>query len=118
MAETVVAGMIVGEFIADFCERSENAASIPAGLVQETLQREQAKIDALVDSRGTENAAALMAEMQTIMTGKVGIFRTGRVLDYLNRPNRKMCSLYLSLLDRAGVRLDRFGDSQEPLGDI
>jgi len=29
----------------------------------------------------SENAAALMAEMQTIMTGKVAIFRTGRVLE-------------------------------------
>jgi len=73
--------MIVGEFIADFCERSENAANMPAGLVQETLRHEQAKIDVLIDGRGTENAAALMAEMQTIMTGKVGIFRTGRVLE-------------------------------------
>jgi succinate dehydrogenase/fumarate reductase flavoprotein subunit len=81
VAETVAAGMIVGEFIADFCERSENAASIPTSLVEETLRREQAKIDALIDGRGTENAAAIMAEMQTIMTGKVGIFRTGRVLE-------------------------------------
>ena len=81
VAETVAAGMIVGEFIADFCERSENGASIPTSLVEETLRREQAKIDALIDGRGTENAAAIMAGMQTIMTGKVGIFRTGRVLE-------------------------------------
>jgi fumarate reductase flavoprotein subunit len=73
--------MIVGEFIADFCDRSENMANIPTSLVQEILQREQAKIDALIDSRGTENAAAIMAEMQTIMTQKVGIFRTGKVLE-------------------------------------
>ena len=81
VAETVAAGMIVGEFIADFCERSDSGASIPTGLVQETLQREQAKIDALIDGRGTENAAAIMAEMQTIMTTKVGIFRSGPVLE-------------------------------------
>ena len=31
----------------------------------------------------------------------------GRVLDYLDKPNRKMCSLYLSLMDKAGVRLVR-----------
>ena len=81
MAETVVAGMIVGEFIADFCERSENAANIPTRLVEETLRREQARIDVLIDGRGTESATALMAEMQNIMTAKVGIFRTGRVLE-------------------------------------
>jgi hypothetical protein len=29
-----------------------------------------------------------------------------------------MCSLYLSLLDRAGVHLDRFGDSKERLAEV
>lgn len=47
-----------------------------------------------------------------------GQIRTGRVLDYLNSPNRKMCSMYLSLMDKAGVRLDSFGDSQERLAEI
>jgi hypothetical protein len=44
--------------------------------------------------------------------------KSGRVLDYSNKPNRKMCSLYLSLLDKTGIRLDRFGDSKERLGEI
>jgi hypothetical protein len=47
-----------------------------------------------------------------------GQIRTGRVLDYLEKPNRKMCSLYLSLMDKAGVRLDSFGDSNERLAEI
>jgi fumarate reductase flavoprotein subunit len=38
------------------------------------------KIDALINSNGTEDAAGLMAEMQQIMTAKVGIFRTGKGL--------------------------------------
>jgi fumarate reductase flavoprotein subunit len=80
VAETVVAGMIVGEYIADFCDRSENNIDISLALIHEALQHEEAKIDALIDSQGTENAAALKAEMQTVMTGKVGIFRTGKVL--------------------------------------
>jgi fumarate reductase flavoprotein subunit len=77
VAETVVAGMIVGEFIADFCDRAENDADIPTGLVREFLGREQAKLDALIDGRGTEDASALRVAMQEIMTAKVGIFRTG-----------------------------------------
>jgi len=81
VAETVVAGMIVGEFIADFCDRSENDVSIPTRLIHETLQREQAKLDALIDGRGTENPALLMAEMQHVMTANVGIFRNGNRLD-------------------------------------
>ena len=81
VAETVVAGMIVGEYIADFCERPENDISIPSKLIHETLQREQSKLGALIDGNGTENAALLMAEMQHIMTAKVGIFRNGGRLE-------------------------------------
>jgi fumarate reductase flavoprotein subunit len=80
VAETVVAGMIVGEFISDFCENSRNDLNISTGLIQETLEREQVKIDALINSNGSEDAAGLMAEMQQIMTAKVGIFRTGKGL--------------------------------------
>lgn len=53
-----------------------------------------------------------------LLGGGGGQIKTGRVLDYLNKPNRKMCSLYLSLLDKAGVRLDSFGDSKERLAEI
>jgi hypothetical protein len=42
----------------------------------------------------------------------------GRVLDYQGKPNRKMCSLYLSMMDKLGVRLDEFGDSKERLAEI
>ncbi|MGB2816040.1 MAG: fumarate reductase flavoprotein subunit, partial [Burkholderiaceae bacterium] len=34
VAETVVAGMIVGEFIADFCDKTENDISIPTGVLK------------------------------------------------------------------------------------
>ena len=42
----------------------------------------------------------------------------GRVLNYKNQPNRQMCRLYLSLMDRMGVQLDRFGDADERLQEI
>ena len=44
-----------------------------------------------------------------------GQLRTGRSLDYLDRPERKMCNLYLSMMDRMGVRVDRFGDASQRL---
>jgi hypothetical protein len=52
--------------------------------------------------------------------GLGGSLQTGRVLEYLERgdANRKLCSLYLSLMDRMGVRLDRFGDSDTRLADL
>ncbi len=80
VAETVVAGMIVGEFVADFCDRSENELRIPTGLVRELVAAEQAKLDMFVKGPGTEDASVLKLAMQQIMTDKVGIFRTGEEL--------------------------------------
>ena len=47
-----------------------------------------------------------------------GKLETGRVLDYLGKPNRKMCSLFLSLMDKTGVHLKQFGDSNERLAEV
>lgn len=45
---------------------------------------------------------------------------TGRVLDYTDAgdDHRKLCSLYLSLMDRMDVRLDTFGDADARLAGI
>ncbi len=49
-----------------------------------------------------------------------GTIQTGRVLDYTNAgdENRKLCSLYLSLMDRMNVKLDKFGDADTRLEGI
>jgi Protein of unknown function (DUF1552) len=58
-------------------------------------------------------------QLPVVMLGRGGgQIRTGRVLDYSGRRNRKMCSLYLSLMDKAGARHDRFGDSNQRLEEI
>jgi len=80
VSETVVAGMIVGEFISDFCDRSENNVDIPTALVHASLEREQAKLTAMLTGGGTEAAMDLRVAMQQIMTAKVGIFRRGKDL--------------------------------------
>ena len=55
-----------------------------------------------------------------IAGGMGGTLKTGRTLNYLDAgdENRKMCSLYLSLMDRMGVKLPRFGDSEARLADL
>lgn len=53
-----------------------------------------------------------------VLGGGGGRIKGGRVLDYLGKPNRKMCSLFLSLMDRTGLHLPRFGDSSEPLAEV
>jgi len=81
VAETVVAGMIVGEFIADFCDKADNDIRIPTGVIKDFVSREQAKLNGLLLGKGTEDASALKARMQEIMTAKVGIFRKGADLE-------------------------------------
>ncbi len=81
VAETVVAGMIVGEFVADFCDDPGNDADIPTGVVREFVARESAKLDGILSGGGAEDASAIKAAMQQIMTARVGIFRTGADLE-------------------------------------
>ncbi len=52
--------------------------------------------------------------------GLGGTLKTGRVLDFTEagNDNRKLCSLYLSLMDRMDVKLDRFGDATTRLAGI
>jgi hypothetical protein len=49
-----------------------------------------------------------------------GTLETGRVLDYLDKgdDNRKLCSLYLSLMDRMGVEVPQFGDAETRLAGL
>jgi len=52
--------------------------------------------------------------------GLGGTLETGRALDYLyaGDDNRKLCSLYLSIMDRMGVPLDHFGDAETRLAGL
>ena len=52
--------------------------------------------------------------------GLGGELETGRVLDYTDKgdENRKLSSLYLSIMDRMGVSLERFGDADTRLAGI
>jgi hypothetical protein len=52
--------------------------------------------------------------------GLGGTLTTGRTLDYLQAgdANRKMSSLFLSLMDRMGVNLDQFGDADTRLSGL
>jgi hypothetical protein len=59
--------------------------------------------------------------MPLLLAGRAnGALKTGRVLDYLEKgdDNRRACSLYLSLMDRMGVQLDRFGDTHKRLENL
>ena len=90
------------------------------------------KLDAIQEGERTALDNSMLLFCSSMMTGghdatKLpvvvlgrggGQLQTGRVLDYLEKPNRKMCSLYMSLLDKTGIHLKRFGDSEERLAEV
>jgi hypothetical protein len=61
------------------------------------------------------------SKLPVLLVGSLGgKLATGRVLDYTGRgdDNHKLCSLYLSLMNRMGVKAERFGDAAAPLAGL
>ena len=79
VAETVVAGMIVGEYVADYC--AANPLNISTTAIEHFMKQEEQKITDLLLRNHGENPFLLKAEMQKIMMDKVGIFRNGTDLE-------------------------------------
>jgi hypothetical protein len=53
-----------------------------------------------------------------VLGGAGGRLRGGRVLDYKEKPDRQMCRLYLSMMDKMDVRLPKFGDADNALPEV
>jgi hypothetical protein len=94
-----------------------------------------AKLDAMSEGEGTvlDNTCLLYlsnmwsgfrhdnTKLPVLTVGGLGgTLATGRVLDYSDNSDddRKLCSLHLSLMDRIGVQLPRFGDADTRLAGI
>ena len=90
------------------------------------------RLDAMPEGEGTvlDNTCLLFtnsmwsgtrhdaSKLPVVLAGGLGgTLATGRVLDYADKgdDNRKLCSMYLSIMDRMGVKLDRFGDADARL---
>jgi hypothetical protein len=61
------------------------------------------------------------SKLPVLTVGKLGgTLATGRVLDYTEKTveNRKLCSFYLGVLNRMGVKADKFGDATAPLAGL
>ncbi|KPZ72334.1 MULTISPECIES: fumarate reductase flavoprotein subunit [Shewanella] len=79
LAETVVGGMIIGKYVADFCEK--NTLEINTQVIDDTMSKLQGEIDELLVGEGTENVFDIKLAMQRIMMNYVGIFRNGPELE-------------------------------------
>lgn len=77
-AETVVAGMIVGDYFADYCKN--NGEVIDTNVVKDFLTKEYQYLKSLVDKEGEHNVFEIKNRMKEIMWDKVAIFRTGEGL--------------------------------------
>jgi hypothetical protein len=86
------------------------------------------KLDAMPEGDGTVLDHSLLMWINNLWIGRKhdntrlplvlagglgGTIKTGRTLDYIGKPDeeRRLCSLFLSVMDRMGVKLDSFGDS-------
>jgi hypothetical protein len=59
------------------------------------------------------------SQLPVVMVGKGGgKIKTGRVLDYRQAPERQMCRLYLSMMQKMGIEQPAFGDATRPLEDV
>jgi uncharacterized protein DUF1552 len=93
------------------------------------------KLDAMAEGEGTVLDNSCLMFLSNLWAGRLhtstrlpvvlagglgGALETGRSLDYLNAgdENRKMCSLYLGIMDRMGITLDRFGDAETRLAGL
>ena len=94
-----------------------------------------AKLDAIQEGEGTvlDNTCIMFcssmwsgskhdsSKVPILLAGGLGgTIETGRVMDYTEKgdDNRKLCSMYLSIMDRMGVKLDRFGDAESRLAGL
>jgi hypothetical protein len=53
-----------------------------------------------------------------VLGGAGGRIQGGRVLDYLGQPQRQMCRLHLSIMEKMGLKLAAFGDATSPLAEV
>lgn len=89
------------------------------------------KLEAMPEGEGTvlDHSCIMLANEQwtahsapkvpLVMAGSLsGTLATGRTLDFEQAKDRRLSSLYLSLLDRMGVHLSQFGNSNAPLETV
>ena len=58
-------------------------------------------------------------QLPVVMLGSAGgQIQGGQNLDYSGQSDRQMCRLYLSMMHKMGVQLDRFGDAEQPMAEV
>ena len=79
LAETVVAGRVVGDAVAEFTKKA--SFEISSALGEEFLKKEEQKIEKFYSNTGTETVTKIRQKMADILSDFVGIFRNGEGLE-------------------------------------
>jgi hypothetical protein len=53
-----------------------------------------------------------------LLGGAGGRLKGGRILTYNEKPDRQMCRLFLSMMDKMQVRMNKFGDADKALDEV
>ena len=80
VSETVVAGMLVAEYISDFCDSEESGIDINTSVIERFIDDQQQRLERFIHNKNGEDAYVLRRAMEKIMMDKVGIFRNGEDL--------------------------------------
>lgn len=90
------------------------------------------KLDAIQEGERTALDNSMLMFCSSMMTGNHnadqlpvvvlgkggGRIKTGRSLNYRNQPERQMCRLFLSMMDKMDVHTEKFGDAKQPLDEV
>lgn len=90
------------------------------------------KLDAIQEGERTALDNSMLMFCSSMMTGNHnadqlpvvvlgkggGRIKTGCSLNYRNQPERQMCRLFLSMMDKMDVHTEKFGDAKQPLDEV
>ncbi|MGX3010926.1 fumarate reductase flavoprotein subunit [Helicobacter sp. 23-1044] len=89
VSEAVVAGMIVGDYFREYCEKKK--ITLKTSTIEKALKAQQDYIESLINANGKENIFEIKKQMTEIMDNNVGIFRDG---EHLQSALKGLAELY------------------------
>ncbi|MGB2551905.1 fumarate reductase flavoprotein subunit [Campylobacter sp. MOP51] len=107
VSETVVAGMIVGDYFADYCKSHD--IEINTKDIEKFVKSQNDYLQGLLDKEGTFNVFEIKNKMKDIMWDYVAIFRTGEGLE---TAVRELEELYKHSLDVKVANKNLFGNPE------
>ena len=107
VSETVVAGMIVGDYFAEYC--ASHDIEIKTDNIDKFVKKEQDYLQSLLDKEGKFNVFEIKNRMKDVMWEYVAIFRTGEGLE---KAVKELEQLYIQSLDVKVANKNLFGNPE------